>query len=68
MALDRNCEEMLVFYSKKPKLVFFDLKSTEVLHNIYIEGVILLLNVAHGLIRALKATLIFIFLFTFCVD
>ena len=51
MALDRKCEEMLFFYSKKPKLVFFfNLKSTELLHNI--EGVILLSNVAHGLIRA----------------
>ena len=42
-------------------LYVFDLKSTELSHNIYIEGVISTLNVAHRLIRASKVLLSILF-------
>ena len=48
MALDRKCEEMLGFFTQDSQnRLFFNLKSTELFHNFYIEGVIFTLNVAH---------------------
>ena len=43
---------MLIFTQNSQNCLFFYIKLTESNNNIYIEGVILLLNVAHGLTRA----------------
>ena len=42
---------MLVCTQNSQNWLIFDLYSTELLHNIYIEGVISTLNVAHRLIH-----------------